>query len=329
VTVVALCSAKGSPGVTTLTCALGAVWPIGRRVLVAECDPSGGDLAVRFTLYARRGMTSLVLARRQGAPNDTDLASHIQCLPGGLEVLVGPPGAGSASTLDHEIAKMQGPVFPAEADLIVDCGRIVPGASGQRRLLVEADRLLVLARPDASGLANARWAIDRMRELDRAAVTSLILVGEGPFSAREASVDLGTDVLEVVPSDSRGAGVACGVPGKTRVFARSPLVTSARRIAQRIVLPQSERAGVDEVPRRVGPEHGVFEFVSTDQPARSAVLEATQFLQDTGVGTFTDGRVDDEVSQTISRHTVADRNGSGLPYECMHYDAQQKDSDAP
>ena len=43
---VALAADKGSPGVTTAAVALAAVWP--RPALVAECDPSGGDLAMRL-----------------------------------------------------------------------------------------------------------------------------------------------------------------------------------------------------------------------------------------------------------------------------------------
>lgn len=88
---VALCSAKGSPGVTTLACVLGAVWPTDRAIVVAECDPSGGDLAGRFGLSTRIGMTSLVLTERQGAGGPTDYRTHVQQLPGGLDVLVAPP----------------------------------------------------------------------------------------------------------------------------------------------------------------------------------------------------------------------------------------------
>ena len=43
---IAIASDKGAPGVTTSALALAAVWP--RPVLLAECDPSGGDLAYRF-----------------------------------------------------------------------------------------------------------------------------------------------------------------------------------------------------------------------------------------------------------------------------------------
>ena len=61
---VALASAKGAPGVTTTAVALGAVWP--RRVLVAECDPAGGDLAARFRLPPEPNLVALGMAARHG-----------------------------------------------------------------------------------------------------------------------------------------------------------------------------------------------------------------------------------------------------------------------
>ena len=63
---VALASAKGSPGVTTASLVFGALWP--RQVLLAECDPAGGDVAIRMTapagapLGSDRGLVSLAAA---------------------------------------------------------------------------------------------------------------------------------------------------------------------------------------------------------------------------------------------------------------------------
>ena len=48
--VIALCSAKGSPGVTTTALALGWVWPqvTGRRVLVLDADLAGSGIAAGY-----------------------------------------------------------------------------------------------------------------------------------------------------------------------------------------------------------------------------------------------------------------------------------------
>ena len=62
---VALVSAKGSPGVTTTALALAGTWPENRRVLLAELDPAGGDLAPRFGLHADPGVVQLGSAFRR------------------------------------------------------------------------------------------------------------------------------------------------------------------------------------------------------------------------------------------------------------------------
>jgi len=67
---IAVAADKGAPGVTTTALALAAVWP--RPVLLAECDPAGGDLVYRLPaadggrLDQRRGLLSLAVAARRG-----------------------------------------------------------------------------------------------------------------------------------------------------------------------------------------------------------------------------------------------------------------------
>jgi len=93
---VAFAAAKGAPGVTTAAAAVAAVWPAERGVLLAECDPGGGDLAARFGLPAQPGLVSLAAAARREL-DAAMVAQHTQTLPGGLRVLVGPPGAEQAA----------------------------------------------------------------------------------------------------------------------------------------------------------------------------------------------------------------------------------------
>ena len=67
---ITVASAKGSPGVTTTSLAMGALWP--RQVLVAECDAAGADIPLRMSaedggvLDAERGLLSLAAAGRKG-----------------------------------------------------------------------------------------------------------------------------------------------------------------------------------------------------------------------------------------------------------------------
>src|SRR5262249_35676958 len=94
---VAVCSLKGSPGVTTLATALGARWPGRENPIVVEVDPAGGDLMARFRLPDTPGLVSLAAAARGRGQADQDLVTqHTQLLPGGLRVVLGPVGAEQA-----------------------------------------------------------------------------------------------------------------------------------------------------------------------------------------------------------------------------------------
>ena len=89
---IAVAADKGAPGVTTTALALAAVWP--RPVLLAECDPAGGDLVYRLPgegsdrLDPRRGLLSLAVAARRDL-QPAQLWTHAQKLRGGLDVLLG------------------------------------------------------------------------------------------------------------------------------------------------------------------------------------------------------------------------------------------------
>jgi MinD-like ATPase involved in chromosome partitioning or flagellar assembly len=227
---ITLCSAKGSPGVTTLACALGAVWPAEREVLVAECDPSGGDLAGRFGLSTRIGMTSLVLTERQGVGQARDFRAHLQQLPGGLDVLVGPTGADSATALDHELGSSASDLASGECDVLADCGRLVPGATGQEKVIRTSDGVLLLVQPTVAGIAHARWATSRIEQLSRGAA-SVVVVGTGDFRPAEVAEELDAPVMGNVPIDRRAALVVCGAPGTAKEFVRSELVAFAREVA--------------------------------------------------------------------------------------------------
>jgi MinD-like ATPase involved in chromosome partitioning or flagellar assembly len=238
VTVVAFCSGKGSPGVSTLSCVAGAVWPHSRRIVVAECDPSGNDLAARFGLSPRLGMTSLVLASRRSPSgrSETLLDAHVQTLPGGLEVLVGPVSHDSSSSLDRELGTLGPAIFPAELDIVVDCGRVLSAARGQHEILKAADHVVVIARPDAAGLAHAQWTLELVRNLTTKNATALAVVGPSPFGVREIESALQASLVGVIPFDHQAAAMACGSRGKPHRFARSNLVASTRHLVDRLLI---------------------------------------------------------------------------------------------
>ncbi len=266
-TVIALCSAKGAPGVTTLACALAAVWPSDRFITLAECDPSGGDLAARFGISAKRGMASLAIECR-GLPGPTthNYRKHLQILPGGLEVLAGPSGASAARTVDAEIPKvldlLTGDVSVQESvteDLILDCGRIQPGAVGQVAALATADLVLVVTRPTAEAVSSTRWIADLLSRsgggggvvdvpvppdcaergvrpanvgspASAQASAGLVVQGDGPIAGAEAAATLNLKLVAAIPTDNLGAAWLRGEPVRRWRVTASPLVRCAHSL---------------------------------------------------------------------------------------------------
>lgn len=235
--------AKGAPGVTTAAVALAAVWP--RRAVVAECDPSGADLALRLNgdgghlLAQDRGMLSLATAVRSNAA-DVRLHEHTQTAAGGLELLVGPPSPRHATALE--------PVWPSlgvhlaaaqEYDVFADCGRLIPPTVGLQ--LERGARLLVLVvRATTAGLAHLRPVLAELDQRDVTATVVVLPVTERRRNAlhevRDVVHDIGERLRPVVVGplalDPLGAR---GLAGEwTRHLDRTPLVESARRVAHQL-----------------------------------------------------------------------------------------------
>jgi len=271
---IALGSIKGSPGVTTLAVALAAQWPGGatRRLLV-ECDPAGGDLAMRFDLPLSPGLVSLAVAHRDTPPTalaqaptkPAELSSngatsqrsgrggevweHVQSLPGGLPVLLAPPGYDRArAALTALTDPVGGGVLVATGRsdrelLIADCGRLDPGSAAWP-IAAAADRLLVLARPRADELAHLASRLDVVagqagRGQRGSAGVDIVLVGDG-YPPGEVAAELGAPVLATVPDDPTGAAALGGQPALRRASRRG-IAHAAAQIAA-LLAPASATA---------------------------------------------------------------------------------------
>lgn len=236
-------AAKGAPGVTTAAVALAAVWP--RRAVVAECDPSGGDLALRLIgpgghpLAQDRGILSFATAVRANAP-DVRLHDHLQTAAGGLEVLVGPPSPRHAAAIEPAWTSVGVHLAAAEEhDVLADCGRLVPPNVCLQ--LEPAARLLVLAvRATTAGLAHLRPLLAELDQRDVTATLVVLPIAERRRHAlhevREVVRDVAARLQPVVVGplvlDPLGAA---GLAGEwTRRLDRTPLVESARRVAHEL-----------------------------------------------------------------------------------------------
>ncbi|WP_284747692.1 hypothetical protein [Amycolatopsis sp. RTGN1] len=210
---IALASVKGSPGVTTFTAALAATWPLTVRRLIVECDPAGGDLAHRFGLRSTPGLLSLAAAAR-GSTEPEVLWNHAQPLPGGTQIVSGPPGSHQARAALGVLTASGSPVYGAgrESDVAIfaDCGRMDPGSPAEP-LIRHADILLLLSGTHNDELAHLAG---RIPELGRTATRPcLVLTGDGHPTA-EVERELGIPVMARIPHDPATALAGHGVAGR-------------------------------------------------------------------------------------------------------------------
>jgi MinD-like ATPase involved in chromosome partitioning or flagellar assembly len=235
---IALMSSKGAPGVTTASLALAAVWP--RRVLVAECDPAGGDLAARWErLTPTPGLLTLAsAARRRLEP--ADVWRHAQSLPGPggeIAVLPGPLRAAQAAGMGRLWSSLGAALAGIpDADVLADCGRTVPGQPNAE-LVLQADVTVAIAHPTTAGVVHLRDQLAGFAE--SGARTVVVTLGERPYARAEVEAALraqgiAAPVLGMIADDRHAAALLAGEPGSARGFERSLLIRSARTLAERL-----------------------------------------------------------------------------------------------
>ena len=272
---IAVAADKGAPGVTTTALALAAVWP--RPVLLAECDPAGGDLVYRLPgegggrLDPRRGLLSLAVAARRDL-QPTQLWTHAQKLRGGLDVLLGVTSAEQGAGLEP----LWGAVGSAlaglpHADVIADCGRLGPDGA-YYDLLAHAAAVVLVTRPSLGEVVRLRdraaavaLAV-RQRSGQDARVGVLVVADHRVFSRALAEVGqvLGAvGVLGGIAFEPRSAELLRGEWGGR--LDKSLLIRTAREVAGQLAGPSAAAGG-----RVAGDGHAAAGgWVAADGPAAS------------------------------------------------------------
>lgn len=235
-TLIALGSLKGSPGVTTAAVGLAARWPRGEQPVVVECDPAGGDLLARFRLETSSGLVSLAAAARRGVEPGL-VWQHTQRLPGGMPVVVGPAGADQARAALNQLGAVRPGVLRRAADrtgtaVIADCGRLDPDTSWEG-VAGDADVVVLLARARDDALSHVATRLASGTGWPPSAC--FVLVGGG-YPTAEVEDALGIEVTARLPDDPRAAAVLGGAPtGRRSAVARSPLMQALGSLADVIV----------------------------------------------------------------------------------------------
>jgi hypothetical protein len=170
--ILSVCSAKGSPGVTTLASVLAAAWPGARRPVLLEADPAGGDLGMRLRtpqgqwLPREPGLPGLLIAAREGIPPER-VALFAQPTSLGFSAIT------AAWASEQALASVAGG-WPRVAEaaaawpglIIADAGRMTATsaageqmperAAGHATLLRYSTVVLMLTTGDAEGFLHAQ-----------------------------------------------------------------------------------------------------------------------------------------------------------------------------
>lgn len=254
---IAIGADKGSPGVTTTSVALAAVWP--RPVLLAECDPAGGDLVYRLPgpdgalLDSRRGLLSLAVAARHGL-QPQHVWEHSQKLGGGLDLLAGVTSAEQGVGFDALWGQL-GSAFSSlpGADVIVDCGRI--GVEGPLYdLLAHSAEVVLVTRARLGEVVRLRERIGALaaalprRGWSGNRIGVMVVAGHKEFRSAvgevtQALAESGharAGVLGGIAYDPKSAEALSGEWGVK--LDRSLLIRTARALAGRVAAALPEPA---------------------------------------------------------------------------------------
>lgn len=232
--IISLCSASGSPGVSTTTIGLALAWP--RPCLLLEADPTGSSamLTGYMRQYAPNGVVSVfdlaVRYRQTGSvPPLMDAATVVPNTD--IRLLSGPRSPAHAAVINDawqalvaELRKLDG----AGIDVIVDLGRLGMTASPSA-VLNSSDLAILVTRSTLPALVPARYWADQLSETVGAdsGRAGLLLVGPGhPYSAEDVSKQLKLPVITTLPDDPTTADVFHLGAKPGRRFDRSPLYRS-------------------------------------------------------------------------------------------------------
>ena len=260
--VIALCSASGSPGVTTTALGLALAWP--RPVLLLEADPVGGSAVLAGWFQGARdhdaGLLDVAFAAEPVAEAlhrvAVPIKDGVRFVPGARSHLE----ARELGILWAPLADVLAGLDASGQDVIVDAGRLGMTDS-PRPLLERADMALLVTRTDLPALAAVRSHADlvvRTRTWKRA---GLLVVGpDRPYSGRGAAKLLGLRLAGSIAYSAKDAETYhLGSTPRRRFqmgfYARS-LAATARTLAAEVSLgtPPAAPAPPPEPTRTPAPQ---------------------------------------------------------------------------
>lgn len=234
----ALVSAKGSPGVSTAALTLTAV--AGDRGLLVELDPSGGSIECWTGATGEPGLIRVANGLRRSIDPKALLAHAVPAPPGVRSVLAPTAGALAESTIAMTGDRLVPALAELDAVVVVDGGRWSRSQPTAQRV-AGCDLIGVVCAPTVEGVEAARWLIDPLRSTGTRPV--VVLVGDRPYSPPEVAAVVGVPVLGALAWDSRGVNTLL-TTGAGRGWSRSTLARSARSVLDAVASASNESSGV-------------------------------------------------------------------------------------
>jgi Flp pilus assembly CpaE family ATPase len=249
---IAVASAKGAPGKTTVAIGLAAALAErGRQVVLVDGDLWGGNVGAYLDLDPRRGLFALAYGK-DAAPAEwaARLDDELQEGPGFM-VLGGierpeQRSSISADVLTTAVAALR----DGFENVVVDVGCAIAGAASPATdaLLRQAERIVVVTGADLVAVWNARAALRYLREglgVEANAIGVVLNRREGRehYDAEEVERALGAPVLAALPEDRKAA--------RRAVENQVPL-TAVGGDAARELRPLASRLMAQEAPAAAG-----------------------------------------------------------------------------
>ena len=249
---VAVASAKHSPGASTVAELLAALWPVRRRCLLIDADPAGSNWLLRPGISNEPGLMTLAAEARRELASRVVL-EHVQVLSDRLAALVGPASSLQATAALDILGDRLGAHLRAfeDVDVIADCGRLAL-SSPSLPLIREANQAILVSGSGITDIVHlASWVKHLIADGCELAIMLTKISepagGQPTYKPAEVADALGIDVLGVVPNDRRSVTHLLRQPGSLRGLSRTRLVRAVEPVVDSI----AARLGSDGAADRV------------------------------------------------------------------------------
>ena len=249
-TLIVVSSVSGAPGVTSLALGMAATWPDEARPVVVECDPSGGDIAARYSLTPSPGLVELV-AHRTESDALSRAAQQVQVTGCSVGVVCSPPGGREVAAALPALSADR--TLTTDGVVVADVGRLT-GNGAAWGLLRDADAVVLVVTGTLGHIAHLRTHLAHVTE-PLPATRFVVAVAGGPYDAADvAATDLATPDTTIVDAPFGPRVARLLDSGGLSARRTKPIMQGWRSIAEACLTPPVTPDPVENVTQAGGVE---------------------------------------------------------------------------